>query len=249
MFIQKLKKTIRNKAWVFLKASWKLRSGISIAVQNDNDWFVFNEIFANKEYDQALTYLLGSKLNKPLILDLGANVGYFTLKVADELYQAGISDFNIIALEAAPSNYNVLRQRVDQFLLKNKARSFLGLAGYKTGKHSVVHSNEHYGHSAVVDHTDTKAITVDYIDIEKLIDDPAKKIDFLKCDIEGSEEIFIKENFALLERTVHCVFEFHSGECDVPNCRKLLQQAGLISKGVIKEDPAYKTSVEIFSRH
>jgi hypothetical protein len=46
----------------------------------------------------------------------------------------------------------------------------------------------------------------------------------------------------------NAVFEFHAGECNVDNCHKLLEEAGLLSRGIIKQDPVYRTSVEIFSR-
>jgi len=53
MSIRDIKNYLRNRIWVFLKARWKLRSGLSMVIANDNDWFVFNEIFTNKEYDRA----------------------------------------------------------------------------------------------------------------------------------------------------------------------------------------------------
>jgi FkbM family methyltransferase len=248
MTIRKIKTSLRGKAWRLLKARCILNSGITVSIENDNDWFVYNEIFTNKEYDQALARFLKIKPEKPVILDLGANVGFFTLKIADEMYQAGIKDFSIIALEADTSNYNALNKRIDQPLLRNKVKPYWGLAGYKTGSHALLKSNEHFGHSAAFDDSLNTRNKVDYIDVDKLLSDTISKIDFIKCDIEGSEEIFIRENLSLFERTVQCVFEFHARECNVDNCRNMLFKAGLISKGVIKEESKYKTSVEIFSR-
>ena len=249
MYIRKFKNKLRNHIWTFLKAKWKLRSELEIIIENDSDWFVFNEIFANKEYDKALSHLMKDMPQRPLVLDLGANVGYFTLKIADELIQAGVTDFEIIALEASPFNYKTLARRFDQKLLKGKAKAVLGLAGYKTGSHTILHSQQHYGHSAVLDRHSANEIAIDYIDIEKLLNNTSGKIDFLKCDIEGSEEIFIREYLPLLQKVEHAVFEFHAGECDVVKCHKLLEGTGLRSRGIIKEDANFKTSVEIFSRH
>ncbi len=231
-----------------MKVKWKLRSELEIVIGNDSDWFVYNELFANKQYDQALTYLFDAHPRNPLILDLGANVGYFSLKAADELIQRGIPDFEIIALEASPANIRYLETRLDQKLLDGKAKAFLGLAGYKPGSHAILQSEQHYGHSAVGDPKDTKGVNAKYLDIEKLIGSSIAKIDFLKCDIEGSEEIFIREYLSMLYKVENAVFEFHSWECDVAKCREMLESAGLRSKGVIKEDHAFGTSVEIFSR-
>ena len=249
MLRRSTKNYIRNKAWIFLKANWTLRSGITLKVTNDSDWFVFNEIFTNKEYDPAYWLFLTSASKRPLILDLGANVGYFTLKIANELILNGFSQFDIISLEASPLNYHILQERVSQPLLENKVKCFLGLAGYKSGVNTVVHSKQHYGHSSVSNKSkNVKVVEVKYMNIVTLIQDTKRRVDLLKCDIEGSEKIFIDNYTDLLNRTDHAVFEFHARECNIENCRKLLLQAGLSSKGIIKEDPSYKTIVEIFAR-
>jgi len=248
MLSGKLKSYLRSKTWMFLKAKWKLQSGLLIKIENDSDWFVFNEIFTNKEYDKAIQLFLPAFSKQPLILDLGANVGYFTLRMADELIQAGFDNYEIVSLEASPSNYISLRNRLDQPSLKNKVKPFLGLAGYKTGSDKVIHSDQHYGHATHSASTGNKITEVSYLDIEGLLTDTTKNIDLLKCDIECSEEIFLAAYPGLLKKVNHAVFEFHAGECNIDNCRKLLREACLFSKGLLKEEAVYKTSVEIFSR-
>jgi FkbM family methyltransferase len=250
MSIRTIKNSIRNKVWLFLKANWQLLSGLRIVVKDDSDWFVYNEIFVNKEYDEALKILFSNLPENPLVLDLGANVGYFTLKMADELMQAGCNKFRIIAVEGTPQNHAVLRQRINQPLLHDKVSAFCGLAGYKTGAHTVRYSSQHYGHSSASAKSEDKyASTVSYLDIEKLLPENVEKINFLKCDIEGSEEIFINEYPELLKRVEIAVFEFHSQECNVAYCKEMLQNAGLRSMGTIKTDASFHTSVEIFGRH
>jgi FkbM family methyltransferase len=249
MNIRTVKNRVRNKAWVFLKAKWQLLSGLSIVVKNDSDWFVYNEIFVNKEYDEALHVLLSNLPKEPLVLDLGANVGYFTIRIADELLRTGCKDFRIVALEGTPQNHAVLSQRTSQPLLQNKVTTFCGLAGYKSGTHAITYSADHYGHSSVSAKPEPPKGTslVSYLDIEKLI--PAnERVSFLKCDIEGSEEIFISQYQDLLQRVEIAVFEFHARECDIGNCRTMLRNAGLHSLGTIKKDSSFDTSVEMFGR-
>jgi FkbM family methyltransferase len=246
MNLRTLKNAIRNKTWVFLKAKWKLRSGVEVVVKNDSDWFVFNEIFTNGEYEKALRLFLSKQLTNPLVLDLGANVGYFSIKMADELLYAGISNFSIVAIEASPYNYSVLQERLNQKPIAQKIKALWGLAGYKTGAEEIIHSTEHYGHSTKSDSIgETRKVS--YVNIEELVPSNSK-IDFLKCDIEGSEEIFINEYQELLNRVETAVFEFHANECNVENCRVMLQAAGLFSVGVLKTEEVYKTSVELFMR-
>lgn len=248
MLIRNIKNLIRNRAWIFLKANWTLRSGITLKITNDSDWFVFNEIFTNKEYDPVFVLFLQSVSDRPLILDLGANVGYFTLKVADELIQASFKQFDIIALEASLINFEVLQNRVAQPLLNGKVKPLVGLAGHKTGFDSIIYSQQHYGNSITGKGKSTNSTKVHYVNIETILKDANRPVDLLKCDIEGSEEIFISTYTELLKRTNTAVFEFHGGECDIENCRRLLLQSGLLSKGIIKEEAVFKTTVEMFSR-
>jgi FkbM family methyltransferase len=249
MLIRKLKNYIRNKAWKNLKAKWELRSGIVAEVQNDSDWFVFNEIFASKEYDPAFQLFLTPGMTSPLVLDLGANVGYFSLKVADEMILAGTRDFEIISVEASPLNYQVLKRRIGQSAVNNRIKVVLGLVGKKSGSGKVVHSAQHYGHTAVANNSNQKLTDVSFVNLDEVIGDKSKKINLLKCDIEGTQQLFISEYPDLLRRVENAVFEFHAIECDVDKCRRMLLLCGLASKGIIKEDKNYKTSVEIFSRN
>lgn len=243
--LRTIKNKIRNRLWVFLKARWTLLSGIQVTVADDSDWFVYNEIFANKEYDAAISLFLAQKISNPVILDLGANVGYFSTKVADELLITGITDFHITAVEASTANFATLQQRMSQPILTSKINCHFGLAGYREGSANFASSSEHYGHA--VSTASAGADSVRYLDVEKLIP-PGKKPDFLKCDIEGSEEVFIEQYLELLKSVSVAVFEFHAGDCDVDNCKKMLAAAGLHSKGVVKEEKRYRTTVEIFSR-
>ncbi len=249
MNLRTLKSRFRNRTWIFLKAKWRLLSGLNIIIENDSDWFVYNEIFVNKEYDEALRILLSQlREEEPLILDLGANVGYFTLKIADELIQSGRERFRILALEAAPDNHRALLRRMAQDRLNNKVTAVLGLAGYKTGAQRIHRSEQHYGHSSSSGQPERNSSLVNYVNIEEMLPDRNKRISFLKCDIEGSEEIFLREYSELMQRVELAVFEFHALECNVENCRQLLRDAGFCSLGVLKEDPAFKTLVEVFKK-
>ncbi len=247
MTTRRFKDLVRNKIWRFLKPQWTLRSGIVVRIENDSDWFVFNEIFASKEYDPAFQLFVPCSSRSPLVLDLGANVGYFAIRISDELLVSGCQDFETISVEASPVNFRALTHRLGQRALKNKVKAILGLAGEKTGTAKILHSGQHYGHSALGNMADAKAPIVSYIDIDALTAG-WEKIDFLKCDIEGSEEVFLNTYGSLLQKVDNAVFEFHAGECNVDNCHKLLEEAGLLSRGIIKHDPVYRTSVEIFSR-
>ena len=72
------------------------------------------------------------------------------------------------------------------------------------------------------------------------------RVDLLKCDIEGAEELFLRNYPELLRRMHRAVFEFHHAQCDVPHCRDLLAQAGLLQERIVREFG--QCSVEFFAR-
>ena len=244
--IRKLKTRARNYFWKVLKAKWKLNSGIELIIENDNDWFVFNEIFTNKEYDDVFQLLPPGDINNPLVLDLGANVGYFALHMANEFLLREVRNFTLYSIEASSENYKQLNKRVSQLPLANRCRAIHGLVGYKQGSSFLSIQTDHFGYQLKKDNINGEK--TDFIDIEDLLKDDNRRIALLKCDIEGSEEIFLAEYCSLLQRTDLAIFEFHAGDCNVSQCKEYITNAGLMYVKTVKNDDRYKTSVEIFKR-
>ncbi|MBA2432136.1 MAG: hypothetical protein H0V56_08480 [Chthoniobacterales bacterium] len=60
------------------------------------------------------------------------------------------------------------------------------------------------------------------------------------------EELFLRNYGNLLRRVDRAVFELHHDKCDVPNCRRLLAEAGLQPLRVVREFG--QCSVELFAR-
>ena len=60
-----------------------LPSGVRVEIGSPSDWFVYNEVFVDGEYDAVLDALIASPAPSPIVLDLGANVGLFTLRLMD----------------------------------------------------------------------------------------------------------------------------------------------------------------------
>ena len=244
--LRKTKNKIRNYLWKILKVNIKLNSGITLNVKSDNDFFVFTEIFLNKEYDEAIDIFLEKELNKPIILDLGANVGYFTLRVADELLQKNVNNFLVYSIEASSGNFSKLKERISQPVLNNKVIARHGLVGLKEGFSYLSTETSHYGYA--VSNKKANNDKVDYVDIEKLINAENSPIALIKCDIEGSEETFLSEYPSLLRRTELMVIEFHNTNIQYSKCLEYLESAGLFYKSTLNEDPVYDTSVQIFKR-
>ena len=134
-----LKWKLRKWVWMRLNPSWTLKSGLVIRVLNYNDWMIYNDIFVDGEYDVPLKRLLEKSTPATArVLDLGANVGFFTLRLADAFLQRGRSAFEVLMIEGSPSTYAELRQRlsVNDNLLSGKIRALHGLARRRSGRSS-----------------------------------------------------------------------------------------------------------------
>jgi FkbM family methyltransferase len=231
-----------------LNPSWTLRSGLVIRVLNYNDWMIYNDIFVDAEYDVPIQRLLDAAVVRPggvQVLDLGGNVGFFTLRVADTFLRHGRNDFEIRMVEGAPSTFAELNQRlaVNEPLLETRVRAVNGLAGATTGAALIVENPSH-GENSIVSAAGTGK-RVPFVNLNELVQS-WERIDLLKCDIEGAEEMMLRNYPELLRKTERAVFEFHHDLCDIPSCRQRLREAGLANAQTLREFGRF--SVEFFSR-
>lgn len=240
---------IRTFIWRYFNLRHPLRNGATIRIRSDSDWFVYNEIFVDGEYDEAIEMALASKGDgQPLVvLDLGANVGFFTARVQDVLRRRGGGALEAVLVEGSPTVFADLQGRLlDLMTDGSNLRAMHGLIGQRSGSARIQEVGFGARNTLFAQHNDEPAsyAQVPYIDIEAAVGPGA--IDLLKCDIEGSEESFLSTFPELLSRTRLAVFEMHPPLCDVPRCRQLLGAAGLTAHRELTSDGA--TSLELFWR-
>ena len=152
------------------------------------------------------------------VVDLGANVGAFTL-----LALANSNACKVIAVEPNTEFNKLLMRQVSYNNFDNRVT----LQRYFIGSTSAT-QNE------MLKTPDSKAARFitqkEFIELNKL-----SHIDFLKCDIEGSEFDFIKDT-SLLEITEQLAIEIHDAAGDRTEFINKLIQLGF-QLGPIKEDP------------
>lgn len=124
------------------------------------------------------------------VLDLGANCGLFSLYAADSCKR-------VVAVEAAPSTFGILQKLVkDQPVIET-----LNVAVAPTNEDLTFYINENSTTNSLLDRQGTP-VTVQGNTLVHLLDSLAiDHVDFIKCDIEGSEMV------ALTEETVGAVAE------------------------------------------
>ena len=229
---------LRRAMFDWLELTWTTSSGIGLRVANYNEWIIYNEIFADAEYDAAIAAAIADREagRAMRLIDLGANTGFFTLRVFDRLRAAGWSDMDCTAtlVEANPMLLPILRARVhDDNPLVDRADIVAGAAGEPEGTVTLYPSFESPGDSSVMRRASATGVTVRFVDLERLAG--TGPIDLLKCDIEGAELTVIEHYPQLLQRTRIAVFELHHDLVSVDRCRDGLRAAGLSHETVLRD--------------
>jgi len=138
-------------------------------------------------------------LDKGVALDVGANLGMFSIPLAKKLGSKG----KVISIEAERNNVNLLKKNVELNGLKNvivigkgayskKGKINLNIDEFGTGGHSIQKTNvSEFGKKEIIE--------VDTID--NIIKDlKIKKVDIIKIDIEGGEPDAFKGASKTLKR-------------------------------------------------
>jgi len=231
---------------------WTLRSGLRVRVEGLAEWIVYNEIFVDQEYDAAIEAAFehvgtGAPVN---VVDLGANVGFFSLRLADLARRrpAALREVSVLLVEGSPQCHAILQRRLAlNPQLGGSLRAKHGLVGPRNGTGTIYQHAFHAANSVnnPVMREQGSGVNVQYVDIEGLTSNMAR-IDLLKCDIEGSERDFLEAYPDWLRKLQAAVFELHPTICDVPRCREILAHAGLVRQAVLRT--ADDQSVEYFVR-
>lgn len=241
----KLRKLVPSK----LDLNWALKSGLTIKVASNSDWVIYNDIFVDGEYDSTIQATLQStptdrRLN---ILDIGANVGFFTLRFVDLLRQSARSDqpLQITLVEGSPKVFAELSRRLlSDNNLAQEVRIVNGLVGERNGCAKISEGDFHAMNSMFFDQT-ADTVNVDFVNLDTLFD-ADEVIDLLKCDIEGAELLFIENYRDLLRRSKKAVFELHHDRCDTERCRKILADIGFPNQQLLRATPTF--SVYYFAK-
>jgi FkbM family methyltransferase len=238
-----------RRLYELLDLEYTLQSGLVLSVASRAEWWTYNDIFVDREYDLPIRQALASNPSPGgfTVLDLGANVGYFLLRFVDLMRQMGLRDLaaDVTLVEGSPRVYRELGQRLtSQDLSPITLRTIHGLVGPREGTGSMQESALHVKNTIM--HGPEKGdAKVGFVDLMRVMEG-RPEIDLLKCDIEGAELLFLENYGELLGRVKNAVFEFHDQLCDTKKCLSLLQQAGFRQQ-VLRSSP--EISVRFFSKN
>ena len=180
--------------------------GVKIYVRSifGPDWVVAHEMFSRDDYQIARLPLSGQSI----ILDIGANIGAFTV-FASYCFR----DAKIFSYEPAATNFEVLKKNIDLNALEGRVRPFQLAVSVKTGEEIMTYSDQEYEHSLIANQVDLahvlkseKVMCTTIADI--IADNKLDIVDLIKMDIVGleyeilyalSEDTFKKIRYIALE--------------------------------------------------
>ena len=230
--------------WSGRELSHTLTCDVRVSIASASDWAVYNEVFVDGEYDRAIQTVVASSVARPLVVDLGANVGYFALRFTDlGSRERGSETFELISVEGTAHTYAQLERHLDQPAIAGRCVARHGLVGQRTGS-ARISTSALTGMNSIRTRQSFSREEVPFVDLERLL--PDRPISLLKCDIEGAEEMFCETYPDLLRRVTTLVIELHPQINDENRCRDLLRDAGLVHHRVARRYD--EGSVEIFSR-
>lgn len=130
------------------------------------------------------------------VLDIGANIGYYSLLLSKLVGKSG----KVIAFEPDKNNVNILRKNIKFNNIKNVKVVPAAVSDY-TGAGSLFISDSHSGDHRIYRSLDEKRKTkkIKTIDLDSYFKSK-EKINFIKIDVQGAEELVFKGMKRLLER-------------------------------------------------
>jgi FkbM family methyltransferase len=167
------------------------------------------ELFINGDnFGKDVQKAVQARLQPGMVaLDIGANVGFFTIMMADIVGQSG----KIFSFEPIPENYSLLKKNVEEnkfssvTTYKKAISNTNGVAKItknpiNDGGHSLGNLSENPDLSG----QDIKKLQIDIetITLDSFIEENnIGKVDFIKMDVEGAEHLVLKGGKKLLSRS------------------------------------------------
>lgn len=178
----------------------------------------FQSYATDKIHEKETTDLFKKNLKiGDVVLDLGANIGYFTLLAARIVGKKG----RIYSFEPEPKNYKYLIKNIDlngynnifpfQKAVSNKnGITDLFLCPYDTGHHTI-NQKEGIDDYHLKGNQKIEKIKIETVVLDDFIGTKEKRIDVIKMDVEGAEALVFQgmEKIINENKDIKIFFEFY----------------------------------------
>ena len=204
---------------------YRFRDGSVLKTNEGLDSTTIAVVFIKKDYDRILT--IGNNGNT--IVDIGANIGAFSIYAAQELENS-----TVYAYEPVPANFGLLRENIEANNLGQRVKCFGKAVGGQNEKRKLYlkTSPQHSLYSRCSTLDSEGYIDVECITLEQAFDQNGiETCDLLKVDAEGAEyEIFYNAAASHLAKVRNCILEYHNMPHE-NNCNARAIKNYMISRG------------------
>ena len=187
-------------------------------------------------YEPSQTELIKQEVKEgDIVLDIGANIGYYTLIFAKMVGPSG----KVYAFEPDPKNFLLLKKNVkinnyDNVVLINKAISD------KAEKIKLYFSNNNKAsHTIYGSEKDTNFVAIDSIKLDDYFKMNEQDISFVKIDVEGAEYKVLQGMKKLLEKSKNnfkIITEF---------CPAWLKRGGIDPKSYLMDTDTIEEKIQL----
>ena len=203
-------KIIKQIESFFVERSVKIQGHIMFLDKNDNLGLSINPI-----YGESDTELVQKIIKKNyIVLDIGANIGYYTLIFAKLVGDSG----KVFSFEPESENFKILKKNVEingynNVILEQKIVSNIDgkstlYVSKKAGSHRI------YKPDYYVESLEIESISMDsYIEKNNI-----KKIDFIKIDVEGAELNVLQGIQKILDSNEHIILFSEFSPNQIKSC-------------------------------
>jgi len=183
-------KSIDNFIARFLKSDFAIIHGQKMILDTNDSL----RISLSGVYEPFETKIVKGLIRKgDVVLDIGANIGYYTLLFAKLVGKNG----RVIAFEPEPDNFAILKKNITLNNYKN-IEAFQKAVSDRTEKIKLfLHKTAKTQHSIYSSTENDRAIEVESVKLDDVIDE---KIDFVKIDAEGAKGLIINGMANLLRK-------------------------------------------------
>jgi len=154
----------------------------------------FEAYAVNLVHEKATTDLFKKTVKEgDVFLDLGANIGYFTILAARLTGSTG----KIFSFEPEPKNFEYLRKNIEinnynwaepflKAVSDKNGMTKLFVCSYDTGHHTINQNEgiEAYGHGRK---NEKKSIEIEMVNLDIFLKGKTDRVDVVKMDVEGAE--------------------------------------------------------------
>ncbi len=138
----------------------------------------------NKEYEKAETEIFKKEIKEGnIVIDIGANIGYYTLLAAKIVGNKG----KVFAFEPDPENFKILKKNIDANRYKNVVLVQKVVSDKSKKLKLFLSEDNKAGHKIYGDNTNKNFVIVNSVTINDFLKNQDVEVDFIKMDIEGAE--------------------------------------------------------------